>query len=584
MPSRRQVALISLALAGLALPATAQIQSSGLGDLNAWGASYLERGEAPLQDGLWTGSDPEYLLALMERIDVSVLSPAERALLSRALRSPATAPEGDLADALQQERLRLLVALGERSAAARLGEQMEERPEGTDPDIIRSDARLARGELEVVCAQKQTTGEGLFWAELRALCALSNQEPADFQIEIASEQEGADPWFANTAFAVLAEQEDRPAARYGSGLELALSDLGNLEPDEESLSAERPGLAAQIARDENRRLALRMAAADLAARAGELSGETHRNLYDTLISAEEFEPSNAVEAAFVVLAKAPEPEAAPAAMTASRPEGPVDLRSMSEDWIEPVRPDDLSEDALEPEGVDEVSLAEEQALAVAQALREAASGPADFAARARLFEAALDSIPARADTATQARLFAAAALSARNVSLADKWLNALEPETLDDKARFEMALLEGYASILGGERREADAGDIAGVLVERAIEPAQQAAALRLFALWSGFDMPVPVNARMALAQADMAAGSIGPGLLAAIDAAGRNGAGAEALLTILTQTDGDVAALSGQELATVLRTLRELKADEDAKALAFEAGQLWTLAADNEG
>ena len=119
----------------------------------------------------------------------------------------------------------------------------------------------------------------------------------------AGQQEGAEPWFTNVALSVMADEEERPAARYGSGLEIAVSDYAGLEPDAESLSPDRPDLAALIAADETRPLALRIAAAGLAAEAGELPGETHRALYRQLVTGEDFEPSNAVEAAFVVLAK-----------------------------------------------------------------------------------------------------------------------------------------------------------------------------------------------------------------------------------------------------------------------------------------
>ena len=92
MSSRFRKVAIGLTSLLMAAPAIAQIESSGLGDLDAWGASFLERGESRFGSGLWSNSDPEYLLALFERIDVSALSTAEKELLSRALRSPASAP------------------------------------------------------------------------------------------------------------------------------------------------------------------------------------------------------------------------------------------------------------------------------------------------------------------------------------------------------------------------------------------------------------------------------------------------------------------------------------------------------------
>lgn len=574
-PGRLASALCALILA---LPAAAQVQSSGLDDLNPWSASLLERSERGLDSSLWSNSDSEYLLALMERLDVSELSRAERDLLSLALRSPADPPGGEMGAAVQAERLRLLAALNERRAAITLARQAEETPDGFDAEAMLADDRLARGEFEIVCQQRDGAADGRFWAELRAMCALAEDDlgSAELAIEIAAQQEGADPWVTETAIAVLGDLDERPAARYGSGLQLALSDYAGLDPDAGSLSPARPDLAARIAKDEERPLALRVAAANLAARAGELSSARHREIYEALISQEDFEPETALEAALVVLAKEPEPSEPEELPGLEDPaDGPRDLRAMNEDWIEPVRPDDVDEDALEPSMVDEVSLVEEQALALGEALRQAAEDPADFAATSRLFYEALQALPANEDSAQGGLVFAAAALAAGNGELATHWLDAMDADTLSEAERVDAALLRGYALMLRSadpvERLDAVARD----LLELAIEPGQQRSTYRLFSVWAGMNMPVPVTARSALAQGDLEARRIPSGMLAAIETAEAAGASGEALLTLLTQTDGAIHQLSGTDLASVLATLREMGAGDEATALALEAGRI---------
>ncbi|WP_300377805.1 hypothetical protein [Henriciella sp.] len=570
----------------LCLPGAAQIESSGLGDVSAWGVSYLDRSEEDFGRGLWTGSDIGYLLDLMEGIDVTSLSLPEKQLLSRALRAPSSAPDtaGSEDKAFQAARVEALLALGERRAAASLADQANVSLDGVNPDIILSDERLVEGEREVVCAQMNTSGEGRFWSELRAICALeaSRDGVAELAIEIAGQQEGASPWFGNVGFAVLGEQEEKPAARYGSGIELALSDLAELEPDEDSISEARPDIAARIARNDERPLNLRLAAAGIAARADMLSPDTHRELYRAQVSEAGFEPSNDIEAAFAVLAKEPEPEMLEYDLP-SRANGPVDLRSSREDWIGPVRPGDLDENVSEAGRDDEISLAEEQSLAVSQALRTVESHD-EFAARARLFEAALEEIPADDDTAGSAFIFAAAAMETGNISLTDKWLDVTDPEALEEADRFRFALLEGYASVFGGERRDVEPDEFAGTLIEMGVEPAQEAAALTLFSVWAGLDMPVPASARAALARSDRGARRIDAGMLAAIEAAERNGATGEALLGILSQTNGAPGELSGADLSTLLWSLQRMDALRDAKALALEAAGLWRLAAQPAG
>lgn len=594
MSSRKlRPSLIAIAMAA-ALPVTAQIESAGLGDLDAWGVSFLDRGEDGFSERLWSGSDEEYLLALMERIDVTAMTPAERSLVSRAVRSPADAPSGDFSQEMLTERLRLLQALGQRRAAVTLSRQIDELPEGFDADAILSDERLANGRLETVCAQMDRIGEGSFWSQLRAVCTLADDDmaSAELAIEIAAQADGSDPWFNETANALLAEAkaEDRPAASYGSGLELALSNFAELEPDVESLSADRPDLAAQVAMDETRPIELRVAAAGLAAEAGELSASDHRAIYHTLIKGEEFEPADVYEAAFVVLAKPPEPEEEPMRLPQARPSGPLDLRSMNETWIEPVQPEDLSPDALEAEDVDEISLAEEQALAVTEALAQAATDRRRFATISRLFAPDLEQIPRNEDTQFASTAFAAAALSAGDPELAESWLDwpeagedidadALEEDADERGPGFDAALLMGYAAMLSDEQGDSDLGELAMTLIETGVEEDERQRAIQLFSIWAGFDMPVPVEARIAVAQTEQSGRQIAPGMMTAITAAQRNGAPGEALLTILTQTDGSPEDLSGAGLETVLRTLQQMGAVDDARALALEAGEIWKLA-----
>lgn len=570
----------------LCLPAGAQIESSGLGDVSAWGVSYLERNEEGFGQGLWTGSDMGYLLELMESIDVTSLSQPEEQLLSRALRASSATPDvaGRDGEAFQAARVEALLALGERRAAASLADQAGVALDGINPDVILSDQRLVEGDREVVCAQMNTSGEGRFWSELRAICALEagRDGVAELAIEIAGQQDGASPWFGNVGFAVLGEQAEKPAARYGSGIELALSDLASLEPDEDSVSEARPDIAARIARSDERPLDLRLAAARIAARADMLSPDMQRELYSAKVGQEDFEPENEIEAAFAVLAKQPQQESLVQGLP-SRASGPVDLRSSGEDWIEPVRPDDLDGDMPEAGPEDEISLAEEQSLAVSQALRKAGSH-AEFVARARLFEPALEDIPADDDTATSAFIFAAAAMETGNITLTDKWLDAADPDTMEEADRFRLALLEGYASVFGGERRNVEPDEFVSSLIETGVEPSQRAAALRLFSVWTGLDMPVPARARAALARSAADERRIDAGMLAAIVAAERNGATGEALLAILSQTNGASAELSGAELSTVLWTLQSVDALRDAKALVLEAAGLWSLAAQPAG
>lgn len=576
---RLGAAVTALALA--AGPASAQIQSMGLDDVDAWGTSLLERGEPAFSDRVWSGSDAEYLVSLLGQIDVEALSPPEKAILSRALRSPAASPSGDLIDELMMMRIEMLAALGDMPAATKLARQTDFVPDDFDGDAILSDRRLADGELDVVCMQMNQTAEGAFWAQLRAMCALNagDMAAAELSIEIAAQQPETSPWFSETAIAVLGDLPDRPAARYGSGVEFALSRVAELEPDDESLAGADPALAAKLAENEELPIEFRVKAANVAALTQHITPARHRELYDALVLGEDFEPSDAIEAALILLAQEPELEDEPVVADVA-PEGPRDLRSMNEDWIEPVQPENPDTGSLQAEEVDEVSLLEQQAMALREALRDAASDPQRFTSVARLFGPDLDSLAVEEDSRSGAVAFAAASLMGGREKAAMRWLNGVDAEELSDADAFDVALLKGYALTLATQAPDELMSEIADTLIETAVETDQQASAMRLFAIWSGLEMPVPVMARAALAGSDIEADRIRSGKLAAMQAAVRAGAAGEAVFAGLTETNGQPGSLSGADLAAIISVVNSFDRSNDAARLGLEAGRVWELAA----
>ncbi|MEQ9316267.1 MAG: hypothetical protein RLN72_10475, partial [Henriciella sp.] len=565
MSSRARLGALAFAAAALMQPALGQIESAGLDDVDSWGVSFLARGEKSFSDRLWLGSDGDYLQELLMQLDIASMTEPEQAVLSRALRSPTIGPDGDAAADLANARLDLLLLMGHQREAATLARQMEEVPEGFDGDALVSDARLASGELEIVCRQMDPAAEGAFWAQLRAICTIEAEDYASAELatEIAAQQDGVEPWFSEVAIAMIGDIDDRPEARYGSGLEYALSGLAGLELTEATVESATPEIAATLARDEELPYDIRLMAADKAAKAGLFSATEHRSIYKAMIAEPEFEPGSAIEAAFVVFARKPEPK--PIVVATATGSGPRDLRSMNEDWIEPVQPEEISDDALAIEAVDEISLEEEQALALSEALRQAAASKDDFEIAARLFEPELARLPVNEDTAAGALIFATASLVSGNEKGAIRWLDGLDADELSDAEAFDAALTKGYALILVGQRSSGLLSDVAERLIETGIEPRQQEQALRLFSLWSGFDMPMPVNARMALGGADFKTRRIPSGKLAAIEAASRSGAPGEALFALLSVTNGKPQQLSGADLQTLMQVLGRLGAGGEA-------------------
>lgn len=570
MFSRAAASAILAAL--LISPAGAQIRSSGLGDVNAWSTNLLERGEGAVSDRIWASSDGEYLISLMQSLDVASMSEAERELLSRALRSPSVAPRNEDGDALQLERLKLLSALDERRAVAMLARQVDELPDGVDPDAIIADDRLAAGELSLVCSQMDAAATGKFWSELRIVCALNggSMAEAELALELAAGEDGADPWVTESAIAIIAEAEERPEARLGSGLQSAFSTMAELEVEAEALQAARPDLAARFAGDRRNPLRQRIVAGHRAVNAGLFEVERLRSLYVDLVSDPDFEAESEAEAAFAVLRERPEPPRRPELESLR-----VGPQNGSDGLWPPIEVEDLAgEDGAEAE--DTRPLAERQASAVAKALEAARTANSGFGTMAQLFYNDLKSMPTDSASQGEAMTFARAALAAGNGGLTLYWLDAAEDAADGDPLGSQAELMRGYALLLERGRDRGAIEDITSALLSADAGSSARAAALDLFAVWAGFDVSLPVEARQALVQQAPASQSRAGSALVGLEAASRSGAHGEAILVLLGLTGGDPSALDPAALQAVIGVLRRLGADEDARALALEVGGFW--------
>lgn len=551
--SSRLIAPVLLAGA-LSLTAGAQIRSSGLEDVSGWTSNLLERGETAISDRVWASSEADFLLSLMEGLNVEEMTEAERELLSRLLRSPSAKPSGEGADALQAERLRLLESLGERRAVAMLGRQVDEVPDGVDADAIIADNRLAAGELGLVCDQMNPEAADRFWLELRIICGVEsgNLAEAELALELAAGEEGADPWVTETAIAIIAEADERPEARFGSGLQVALSQLAELEVTADALEAARPDLAAGYANDTRNPLALRLVAARNATSAGLLDSPQYRSLYLDYVNAPGFEPETPADEALYLLTQEPRPMSQPARDL--RNEGTLDI-----------------EDEAFELGMDspQASLETRQADALVAALEAASDNAVDYRTMAGLFQEDLKSFPVDAVTASQALEFANAALALQNASLTNFWLDAAEDAA--GGASRQTARMCGYSMVLSRERDRGAVEAVVSQLVGDDASPEAEADALKLFSIWAGFDISLPVAARKALVDASADEAGTPGGALVAMEAAARGGAHGEAILLLLNATDGAPGELSPMTLQAVISTLRRFGAEADAQALALE-------------
>ncbi len=527
----------ALAAVSLGGAATAQVEVGGLEALDPWGLGFLTGSEAPLPADLWKASQAAALLPLMDQARTRALTPAERLLLRRVVLSPGERPEGEGADELLFARARLMYDLGEAAAAADLMAQLPESEEGGfAAEEVAADLQLALGNEASACASVlEEPRPGGFWLRLRAVClALAdNTAGAELAVELAQTEGVDDPWLWSAVFAASGELGDPPEARFDSGLHLAISEKAGLAPPTDAISASAPHLAAAMARRDTLPPDLRVQAAGIAAESGLISPDEHREAYDALFSLPEFEAGAAIELA-------------------------------------------LTSGAYAEEGADlHVNY-------LAEALYSAQGGPARFAAVSRLLIDDIRELDANATTARPALSFARAGLAAGDLGEALRWTAlAAEPpldeEFADPLDPFEAAWVEGLALLLGGD---GDTAALAAALLETSEDAGRRAAAGRLFGLWTAMEITPPAAARSFMSTLlGEPRDRVEPTALVAIEAAAQASAAGEAILQIVSLTNGDPTQLEIDDLAAMIAALRRVGAEDAARVLAAEASGYWKSA-----
>lgn len=526
-----KAALLCAAMAALAGPASAQVSSLSLGDVDPFGRGYLEEGETAMPTNMWKASRTEDLLPLMRQVRTRQLTPSERMLLRRVVLSPAARPEGERAKDVLAERARILYELGEADAASDLLGRLEDNPRGLNAAELSVDLQLALGNEASACASLSSeTREGAFWAKLRAVCAvLQNNAPAaELALELAQAQGVNDTWFGRAIFAASLDDPTAVPARFDSGLNLALSTHIGLEPPVNAITASRPDLAAAMARREAIPLGVRVQAAGVAAEAGLLDGAAHRQLYARLVGQEGYQPA---------------------------------------------RPIEIAVSAFNTVG----GQPNDRARKLSMALRSSTSNPARFAAAARLFADDLRRVARNPETARHALVFARAAIANGDFEAAENWVRATRFRDAPTPDAFDLAFVKSVLVLAGHYADDETRQQIADELVEAATDSAKTAQAARIFALWTARYVAPPPAARALMAGARQETGSRQADWRnLAIRAAAEADAAGEVVIATLGLTRGDPTGVATADLLTLLDALAQIGTSDAAEQLALEASGYW--------
>ncbi len=525
-PNRRlgrgPATLALMAALALGAPALAQVQVQPLAapDLFSIGG-----GHSDLPADLWRGSSGALAKQVIPELASHPVTPAAAALARHVLEAGANGPEDagndpDLAGA----RAEALLQLGGVAAAQAIAGAAQNLTQLPALSRVAAQADLITGQDDKACAvgDALTLGrEGAFWLRLRAYCqARAGQSaPAQLTLELADQQEHrAD--FERLMTALLSGPQ--PGAKIQPALDTALDfaisrKLGlDWAP---ALDGAPASIAVAVAQDATPPPAVRLAAAARAARLGIAVPEAYA-------------------------AVTPAPAARPSADTPG-PLGEATLVALAG-------------------STNDLTLKES---AVIMLLRRAKDGP-EFQALSRLVAPAIAQLMNAKPVLRQPFMFAMAAAATGDVASA-KAARAQVGQASGGPAPVDLAVLDALIAAAADPVDPASvrALDIAAVGVEGAAKTRTAGA----MALLGGF-VPLGPQARFEVADGDLGAAQAPAGRLLALEQSAEQGRLGDVALYILgTAVEAGPHGPTPGERALMIRALRLVHLDADARAFAIE-------------
>lgn len=512
------------------------IETQALSALDAWSVSALARDQGALPANLWANSDPEVLALVLDRMPAVYESPATLTLARRVLFSGGDAPRGD-ASAAARERFEALGKMGAADELATMAAGAGAALSDVQIAQYAAQAELARGRRAEACARGRNANVGesppAFLLRLRAYCAAvtGDRAAADLALEFARAANAEDAWYTGAIGAAGGAPGARPpAARYDNSLAAQLSIAANLRPGPNPLANSSTLALVALARNANAPQPQRAQAAALAFRRGVIGVQEAR----TILGATPAEINSALPPIAIALRRVTAVNTAPAVAAAPGSASPASL---------------------------------EVGAAIAEVLRQA-TNPADFNAAARFFAQDIAGLQSAPDQAS-AVLFARAAVASGDRQVAQRLIQSARQA---GAAEAVLAPLDAAMAALAGAR-----GEQATVAMQRRIDAAgtaQARAAARDVAILAALGAPADGSVqRFILANAPQGGARADAGALVALGSAvERRAVGEGALLAVAAAGEGGPARLDADSVAQIIRALRTLGLDQDARQIAAEA------------
>lgn len=496
----------------------AAVQSNGIRPIDAWETGQVPRGDLELPTTLWNNSDAAAIGPLMDKMTGPFASPAATRLARAAMLSGGGAPAGSEIAAGEAARKRF-AALGRFGAADEIVAMANVATQAaSDPGILAfaTQADLARGRPADACRRSQSASNEPYILRLRAYCFALNgeQAPTDLAIEVAR-QAGVNDFWLFSALPVLYGATAKPAARFDTSLNAAVSIAAELKPGKLPLASSTLLALDVIAREEDSPALLRAQAAQNALRGYAIAPE---------------------------IAKA---SLAPAVAMKSTKAAPLPALVL---------------------GLQSIAAAQTpaaKALTIETTLKKT-STYADYVAAARLLRDDIVNLPRDATTAPAALSMARASLAMGDVKLAAAWREIIG-QSGPAPSESVRAALDTAIAIAGG-------GNDAAALQHR-IELGGAGAA-RDAALFGALGQPTSERASALIAATPQAKGFkiADATLVAAMVSASQRGAQGETALYAARVVGPCAHVIDRASLVSTIQALRAVGLESAAREIALEA------------
>lgn len=505
----------------------------------------LSEGDGGFGLGMWQGSTRQRVARLLPLLPVGVDSPQMHALMRRLLLSTAIAPSGDANVNVFALRVRRLAAAGHHTEALGLLEQAAVREIGPDLAAVRLDALLLLGSIKEACSlvrNRIAEADVPLWQKATAFCLAVDGEQAQVELyeQLLYENGIEDPAF----FTMLAGLSGRPDARISSlpnatPLHLAMLRAGQWPVPEDAANNAEPSVLRAIASASNVSPELRLLAAERATARGLQDAASLRRIY----AATDVPDATADNAA-----------------------------AIADDLPGPIATALLFKTALSLPG-------EEARAGLIADMLQMARKRGRYMPVAQAAGALIASIEPTEQLSWFAAEAGRALLLAGEPAQARQWLLAmLEPARRRDPDAAQAVLTLSPLVLIGDY--EARIPIVEDALTgwwrgeEAGQSPDRRRRAGLFFYLAEAFDQPVPGALwEEVMTDSGATAELPAPGVRVALDRASGNARiGETVLLSLVALGEGGPAAAEEEMMARVVRALRRLGLDKEARALALEA------------